>query len=94
MHSIQHVPALQEHCSHEGAYTCSGHYRNQIRAATTNTGVDLPHVALYEKSLAILDQIFDPDTSEFSEEDLDEGVAAAELLDVVIDPLVYSGGEE
>ncbi|MPN06315.1 hypothetical protein SDC9_153571 [bioreactor metagenome] len=77
----EHIPVL-------------AHYRNQIRAATTNTGVDLPHVALYEKSLAILDQIFDPDTSEFSEEDLDEGVAAAELLDVVIDPLVYSGGEE
>lgn len=69
------------------------HYRNQIRAATTNTGVDLPHVALYEKSLAVLDQIFDPNTSEFSEADLDEGVAAAELLDVVIDPLIYSGGE-
>lgn len=70
------------------------HYRNQIRAATSNTGVDIPHLALYEKSLAVLDQIFDPDTSEFSEEDLDEGVAAAELLDVVIDPLVYSGGEQ
>lgn len=70
------------------------HYRNQIRAATSNTGIDLPHVALYDKSLAVLDQIFDPDTSEFSEEDLDEGVAAAELLDVVIDPLVYTGGEE
>ena len=70
------------------------HYRNQIRAATTNTGVDLPHVALYEKSLAVLDQIFDPDTSEFREEDLDDAVAAAEFLDVVIDPLVYSGGEE
>lgn len=69
------------------------HYRNQIRTATSNTGVDLPHVALYEKSLAILDQIFDPDTSEFSEEDLDEGVAAAEHLDVVIDPLVYVGGD-
>lgn len=69
------------------------HYRNQIRAATTNTGVDLPHIALYEKSLAILDQIFDPDSSEFSVEELDEGVAAAEFLDVVIDPLVYSGGE-
>lgn len=69
------------------------HYRNQIRAATTNTGVDLPHVALYEKSLAILGQIFDPDSSEFGEEELDEAVAAAEFLDVVIDPLVYSGGE-
>lgn len=68
------------------------HYRNQIRAATTNTGVDLPHVAFYEKSLSILDQIFDPDTSEFSEEELDEAVASAEMLDVVIDPLVYSGG--
>lgn len=76
----EHLPAL-------------AHYRSQIRAATTNSGVDLPHVALYEKSLAVLDQIFDPDTSEFSEEDLDEGVAAAELLDVVIDPLIYSGGE-
>lgn len=69
------------------------HYRNQIRGATTNSGVDLPHIALYEKSLAILDQIFDPDVSEFSEYDLDEGVAAAEYLDVVIDPLVYAGGE-
>ena len=69
------------------------HYRNQIRAATTNTGVDLPHVSFYEKSLSILDQIFDPDTSEFSEEELDEAVSSAELLDVVIDPLVYSGGE-
>jgi integrase len=70
------------------------HYRNQIRAATTNTGVDLPHIALYEKSLAVLDQIFDPDTSEFSEDDLDEGIEAAELLDVVIDSLVYSGSEK
>lgn len=70
------------------------HYRNQIRVAMTNTGVDLPHVAFYEKSLAILDHIFDPEVSEFSEEELDEGVAAAELLNVVIDPLVYSGGDE
>lgn len=70
------------------------HYRNQIRAATTNTGVDLPHIALYEKSLAILDQVFDPYSSEFSEEELDDAVATAEFLDVVIDPLVYSGGEE
>lgn len=69
------------------------HYRSQIRAATTNTGVDLPHIALYEKSLSILDQIFDPDTSEFSEDELDEAIASAEMLDVVIDPLVYSGGE-
>lgn len=69
------------------------HYRNQIRAATTNTGVDLPHVALYEKSLSILDQLFDPDSSEFSENELDEAVAESEGLDVVIDPLVYSGGE-
>jgi hypothetical protein len=68
------------------------HYRSQVRVAISNAGVDIPHVALYEKSLAILDQIFDPNTSEFSEEDIDEGVAAAEYLDVVIDPLVYVGG--
>ncbi|MDO3623579.1 hypothetical protein Q3O98_21110 [Ralstonia pseudosolanacearum] len=68
-------------------------YRAQIRGAKSNTGVDLPHAVLYEKSLAILDQIFDPNTSEFGEEELDEAVAASELLDFVIDPLVYPGGD-
>lgn len=83
----KNVVIMQEHLP------MLAYYRNQIRAATTNTGVDLPHVAFYEKSLSILDQIFDPDTSEFSEEELDEAVASAEMLDVVIDPLVYAGGE-
>lgn len=68
------------------------HYRNQLRGSMGNTGSDLPHAALYEKSLAVLDQIFDPETSEFSEQDLDEAVEAAERFDIVIDPLVYPGG--
>jgi hypothetical protein len=69
------------------------HYRNQIRRSMGNSGVDLPHAPLYAKSLSILDQVFDPNTSDFSDDELDEAVANSELLDIVIDPLVYSGGE-
>ncbi|MCT7307119.1 site-specific integrase [Ralstonia wenshanensis] len=68
------------------------HYRNQLRANVSKTGSDLPHTALYEKTLAVLDQIFDPETSEFGEQELDDAVEAAEYLDIVIDPLVYPGG--
>jgi hypothetical protein len=67
------------------------YYRNQIRSTTVNSGIDLPNIALYEKSLAVLDQIFDPESSNFTEEELDEAIAASETLDIVIDPLVYRG---
>jgi hypothetical protein len=66
-------------------------YRGQLVAALGNSATDLPHAALYEKSLAVLDQIFDPATSEFAEEELDAAVEASVLLDVVVDPLVYTG---
>ncbi|MBP0597762.1 site-specific integrase [Herbaspirillum sp. LeCh32-8] len=67
-------------------------YRTQIRVATEKDGVDLPHIHFYQKTLSVLDQIFDPDTSEFDESVLNEAVAASELLDLVIDPIVYPGG--
>jgi integrase len=82
----KNVVAMKEHLPYLALY------RTQIRVATAKVGVDLPNMAFYAKSLAILDQIFDPDTSEFEETDLDEAVAASELLDMVLDPLVYSGG--
>lgn len=66
-------------------------YRGQLVAALGNSATDLPHAALYEKSLAVLDQIFDPATSEFDEEELDAAVEASVLLDIVVDPLVYTG---
>lgn len=66
-------------------------YRGQLVAALGNSATDLPHAALYEKSLAVLDQIFDPATSEFAEEELDAAVEASVLLDIVVDPLVYTG---
>ena len=67
------------------------HYRGQLVSALANSATDLPHVVLYQKSLAVLDQIFDPATSEFAEDELDEAVEASVLLDVVVDPLVYTG---
>jgi hypothetical protein len=67
------------------------HYRAQLAAALSNSATDLPHIVLYEKSRAILDQLFDPQTGEFDEEDLEAAIEASELLDIVVDPLVYTG---
>ncbi|AZG13804.1 hypothetical protein [Cupriavidus pauculus] len=69
------------------------HYRTQLRRCLDNSALDVPIVSLYEKSLAVLDQIFDPDTSEFDVEEIEWAIAASENLDFVIDPLTYPGGE-
>lgn len=67
------------------------HYRGQLVAALGTSATELPHLAVYEKSLAVLDQIFDPATSEFAEDDLNAAIEGSVLLDIVIDPLVYTG---
>jgi integrase len=67
------------------------HYRAQLTSALSNSATDLPHIAVYEKSLSVLDQVFDPETSEFSDSELEMAVEASAMLDVVIDPLVYTG---
>lgn len=71
------------------------HYRSQLRSAIEgNSSLDLPHIHVYERSLAVLDQIFDPDTSDFSEEELSEAIALSITLDIVVDPLIYTGVQE
>lgn len=71
------------------------YYRSQLRGAIEgNSTLDLPHLHIYTRSLAVLDQIFDADTSDFSEDDLSQAIALSITLDVAIDPLIYTGVQE
>lgn len=69
-------------------------YRTQIVTAQANNIQNLPHAHLYDDTLELLDNIFNPETSEFSKEDIDWAYETSELVDVIIDPMLYHGVEE
>lgn len=64
-------------------------YQRQIRQAAGYSTGELPNGHHYQRTLAVLDSILDPNKSEFSPEDLAWAVAAAECQDDFIDPVVY-----
>lgn len=66
-------------------------YRSQIISIEGTNLQDLPHAHIYDKTVAVIDQLLDPEHGEFSGEDIDEAIAIAETLDIVIDPIVYRG---
>jgi len=66
-------------------------YRSQIISIEGTNLQDLPYAHIYEKSVAVIDQLLDPEHGEFSESDIEEAIAIAETLDIVIDPIVYRG---
>lgn len=66
-------------------------YRSQIISIEGTNLQDLPHTHIYDKTVAVIDQLLDPEHGEFSEADIEEAIAVAETLDIVVDPIVYRG---
>lgn len=71
------------------------YYRSQVqRALGPESNTDVPLLPHYRRTLAVCDQILDPDTSDFSEEDISWAVEVSADVDMVIDELVYVGMED
>ncbi|MBF4990746.1 site-specific integrase [Methylophilus sp. QUAN] len=66
-------------------------YRSQLLDLQNNNIQNLPNADHYDKTLELLEQLFDPDESEFDSDVLEWAVEMSETLDVVIDPLIYHG---
>lgn len=69
----QHLPML-------------AHYRNQIRSSCT---ADMPNASVYDATLDVLDNLFDPNFGEFGIQDVAWAEEKAKYMDVIIDPAVY-----
>ncbi|MDO1447417.1 tyrosine-type recombinase/integrase [Rhodocytophaga aerolata] len=64
-------------------------YKNQIVNAIKNMPIELPTIKHYKKSLSIIEEILDPEKSEFSKEDLEWAHSAAECMNELTDTVVY-----
>lgn len=69
----QHLPIL-------------AHYRKQIRSSST---ADMPNASMYDTTLDVLDNLFDPNFGEFGAQDIAWAEEQAMYMDVVIDPAIY-----
>lgn len=71
------------------------YYRGQVqRALSPQSTTSVPNRKLYQKTLNILDQIFDPETSDFTPEQIERAIEMSLDVDLVIDSLVYVATEE
>lgn len=68
-------------------------YRAQLLCVQQNNIQNLPNADHYDNSLELLNQLFDPDKSEFSSEDIEWAIELSEDVDVIVDPLIYHGVE-
>lgn len=68
-------------------------YRAQILSVKGNNVQNLPNADHYDQSLELINQLLDPENSEFTEEDIEWACFEAESLDVFVDPLIYHGVE-
>ena len=68
-------------------------YRAQLLSVQQNNIQNVPNADHYDKSLELLNQLFDPNKSEFSKEDIEWAVESSESIDVIVDPLIYHGVE-
>lgn len=68
-------------------------YRAQLLCVQQNNIQNLPNADHYDKSLELLNQLFDPEKSEFSSEDIEWAIELSEDIDIVVDPLIYHGVE-
>ncbi len=65
-------------------------YKKQVEMAMNTKNAELPNEYLYKQSLDVIESLFDPEISEFSESDIKLAFEAAEAMDdVVIDPVIY-----
>lgn len=66
-------------------------YRAQIMATQANNVQNLPHAHLYNQTLSVLDNLLNPDVSQFTSDEIEWAFDMATTLDVVVDPLLYRG---
>ncbi|TFW70761.1 hypothetical protein C3Y98_08785 [Methylotenera oryzisoli] len=68
-------------------------YRAQLLSIQQNNIQNLPNAEHYDKTLELLNQLFDSDKSEFSASDIEWAIELSETIDVIVDPLIYHGVE-
>lgn len=81
----RNVVVLKEHLPALAAY------RAQIMAAQANNVQNLPHAHLYNQTLSILDNLLDPNVSQFTSDEIEWAMDMATSVDMVVDPLLYRG---
>lgn len=66
-------------------------YLDQIKAATETNVQNLPNAGFYEDSRAVIENLLDPERSEFSAEDIRWAREEAARLNPLVDNAVYRG---
>lgn len=61
-------------------------YRKQIRSSNTE---DVPNASFYSETLAVLDNLFDPEFGEFTREDIDWAEEQSQYETVAVDSMVF-----
>lgn len=69
-------------------------YKRQIELTLEMQSQELPNERYYLKTLNIIDALFNPETSEFEEQDLEEAKLIAQNLDELVDPVTYQAESE
>ncbi len=64
-------------------------YKRQIETSFSKKQGDLPNELFYKRTLDIIEHLFEPLESEFSEYDIEWAKRVAEEMDVMIDPVTY-----
>jgi hypothetical protein len=64
-------------------------YRREIMHSMGNNPNELPNYPFYKRTLDIIEHLLDPETSEFSQEDIEEAIDEAEIMDELIDGATY-----
>jgi integrase len=71
------------------------YYRAQVRQALSpQSRTNVPNRKLYERTHSVLDQILDPESSEFTPEQIERALTLSLDVDLVIDSLVYVAMED
>lgn len=81
----RNVVVLKEHLPSLAAY------RAQIMGIQANNVQNLPHAHLYNQTLSILDNLLDPNISQFTSDEIECALDMAASVDMVVDPLLYRG---
>lgn len=69
-------------------------YRSQLVVAFSGDLKQAPYFRHYENTLAVLDELLDPETSEFSAEDIAWAEDQALSLDILVDTSIYRASEQ
>lgn len=84
----RNVVVLKEHLPALAAY------RAQIMAVQANNIQNLPHAHLYNQTQSLLDNLLDPNVSQFSSDDIKWALDMVTAVDIVVDPLLYRGAAQ